>query len=70
MMAYADTLTGNWLFSDLFASAEERAAKREIKAEYKRRKREIDMMSDRELMELGYCRQDLQEMLYRHHFSG
>jgi len=70
MMAYADFITGNGIFSNLFASAEERKAKREKKAEYKRKKREIDMMSDKELMDLGYCRQDLHEMVYRHHFSG
>ncbi|WP_420584962.1 DUF1127 domain-containing protein [Ruegeria sp.] len=70
MMAYADFITGNGLFSNLFASAEDRKAKREKKAEYKRKQREIDMMSDRELLDLGYCRGDMHEMLYRHHFRG
>ncbi len=70
MMAYADYITGKGFFSNLFASAEERKAKREKKALYKRQQREIDMMSERELRELGYCRGDLQEMVYRHHFGG
>lgn len=70
MMAYADFITGNGIFSNLFASAEERKANREKKAEYKRKRREIDRMSDKELMDLGYCRGDMHEMVYRHYFSG
>lgn len=70
MMAYADYITGKGLFSNIFASAEDRKAKREKQALYKRQQREIEMMSERELRELGYGRGDLQEVVYRHHFGG
>ncbi|MCG7520921.1 hypothetical protein [Ruegeria sp. Ofav3-42] len=69
-MAYADFITGNGAFSNLFASAEERKSKRERKAEYKRKRCEIDRMSEKELMDLGYCRRDMHEMVYRHYFTG
>ncbi len=69
-MAYAEYTSKDFFFSNLFSSAEERKAKREKKAEYKRKKREIDIMSERELLDLGYCRRDMHEILYRHYFTG
>ncbi len=70
MMAYADFITRNGVFSNLFASAEDRKAKREKRAAYKRKKREADMISERELMDLGDCRRNMHEVLYRHYFTG
>ncbi len=69
-MAYAEITSDDGFFSNLFASAEERKAWQEKKAEYKRKKSEIDTIPERELLELGYCRQDMQEMLYRQYFRG
>lgn len=69
-MAYAEYTSEKGFFSNLFASAEDRKAKREKNAEYERKKSEIDLISERELLEMGYCRQDMQEMLYRQYFSG
>ncbi|MEM8541868.1 MAG: hypothetical protein AAGF25_13015 [Pseudomonadota bacterium] len=68
-MAYAEYVAGNGIFSYLFTSAEERKARREKMAEYKRKKRELDIMSNQELMDLGYCRRDLHDILYRHYFD-
>lgn len=68
-MAYAEFSTEHGIFSNWLSFSADRKAKREKKAEYKRKMREIDMVSDGELTDLGYCRRDLQDILFRHYFA-
>lgn len=68
-MAYTDTNTGNGYFSRFFSSAKRRA-RREKMAGYKKKRREVDLMSDKVLAKLGHSRCDMQEVLYRHYFQG
>nr|WP_302478071.1 DUF1127 domain-containing protein [Ruegeria atlantica] len=68
-VAYADTTIQGGFFSRFFSTPEERRAKRAKRAEYNRQRRELMRMTDRELLDLGYCRIDLEQKLHRHHFG-
>jgi len=69
-MAYADTVPQIGFFSRLFETAKQRKARLEKQEAYEGNRREIDRMSEQELVDLGYSRHDLQELVYRHHFRG
>lgn len=69
-MAYADNATETGFFSRLFDTERKRKARLEKQAAYEGNRREISMMGEQELMELGYSRDELQELVYRHHFKG
>ncbi|MEM7090892.1 MAG: DUF1127 domain-containing protein [Pseudomonadota bacterium] len=68
-MAYADTVAQGGFFSRFFSTPEERKAMRAKRALYHRQRRELMRMTDRELLDLGYCRIDLEQKLHRHHFG-
>ncbi len=69
-MAYADFGAGNSFLTLLFASAEDRNARRGRKAEYKRKLREIDMMTEKDLADIGYTREQLQRSIHLHYVNG
>lgn len=68
-MAYADPVAQGGFFSRFFSTSEERKAKRAKWAKYNQHRRELMRMTDRELMDLGYCRGDIEAILHRHHFG-
>ena len=69
-MAYIDLDRGNVFFSGFFLSPEDRKAKRERKAKYKRQLKELDAMTAKDLRDLGYSRAELRHSIREHYING
>ncbi|MEM1005047.1 MAG: hypothetical protein AAF496_10270 [Pseudomonadota bacterium] len=69
-MAYADLNLGNGFFLGFFGTPEERQAKREKKARYKRQMKEVGAMTRRDLKDLGHTRLELKQSIYQEYMNG
>ncbi len=70
MIALADVIIGNGVFSNLFASAEEKRSKRVENANFNRNRCETNRMLEKEVKHLDLRKHDRQEIIYRHCFTG
>ena len=63
-MTKINTPKGNSLFTRLFAPSERRAARRQRRAEEKRKRHEIDLKMARDLRETGYFNENLPDAIF------